>query len=327
MKSFQLSKKEELNDFITNQKHSQFLQSWEWGEFQENNGKKVIKIGFKDNEDLIFAILLIKNSLPVGLSYLYSPRIGIKYLSDKQLNFVFEEIKSLAKQEKAVFFRFEPRSELRVTSYELRAKRTIDIQPRKTLILDLNKEEEEIFNSMHQKTRYNIRLSHKKGVKVRDAGLEEFDAWWQIMDETKERDQFRLHSKKYYKKMISISFIKLVVAEYQGKIIAGNILSFFGDTCTYVHGASSNEFRNVMAPFALQWQTIQVAKKQGLKYYDFYGIDEEKWPGVTRFKKGFLPASRQDNGGEINYPGTFDMVFDNNKYLIYKLLRKIRRLF
>lgn len=326
MKSFQLSKKEELNDFVVKQKHSQFLQSWEWGEFQEQVGKKVIRLGFTEGDKLFFAILLIKNSLPGGLSYLYSPRIKVKNLKDKQLEFVFNEIKNTAKQEKAVFFRFDSRSKLRVASYELRVKRTIDVQPRKTLILDLTRPEEELLKNMHQKTRYNIRLAKRKGVTVRSAEPEDFDVWWQIMDETKERDQFRLHGKAYYEKMLLIPFIKLIVAEYKGQIIAGNIMSFFGDISTYVHGGSSNEFRNVMAPFALQWHAIKEAKKQDLKYYDFFGIDEKKWPGVTRFKKGFLPAGRQDGGNEIGYPGTFDMVFCKNKYLIYKLLRKIRRL-
>jgi len=331
MKSFQLRKKEEVNDFITNQKHSQFLQSWEWGEFYEKSGSEIFRLGVEDDGKLVMVATLIKKSLPMGKSYFYCPRGPIVNFEFRISNFesifnlLISELTNQAENKDFIFLRLDPLFKIQNSKFKIH--RTIDVQPRKTLILDLNKEEEEILNSMHQKTRYNIRLSHKKGVKVRDAGLEDFENWWKIMDETKERDQFRLHSNKYYKKMISIPFIKLVVAEYQDKIIAGNILSFFGDTCTYVHGASSNEFRNVMAPFALQWQTIQAAKKQGLKYYDFYGIDEEKWPGVTRFKKGFLPASRQDNRGEINYPGTFDMVFNNSKYIIYKLLRKIRRLF
>ena len=323
MKSFQLTKKEELNDFIATQKQSQFLQSWEWAEFQKITGEKVIRLGFTEGEKMFFAITLIKNNLPGGLSYLYSPRIGIKDLKDEQLEFVFNEIKKIAKQENIIFLRLDPlfkiQNSLRFGGQaKFKIQKTIDVQPSKTLILDLTRPEEELLKNMHQKTRYNIRLSERKGVAVRSAGPDDFKVWWQIMDATKERDQFRLHGKKYYEKMLSIPFIKLIVAEYKGKIIAGNIMSFFGDTSTYVHGGSSNANRQVMAPFALQWHAIKEAKKQGLKYYDFNGIDEKKWPGVTRFKKGF-------SGNEIAYPGTFDMVFDNSKYLIYKMLRRIRR--
>jgi lipid II:glycine glycyltransferase (peptidoglycan interpeptide bridge formation enzyme) len=112
--------------------------------------------------------------------------------------------------------------------------------------------------------------------------------------------------------------IKLFLAKHDGKVIAGNIVAFFGDTVTYMHGASSNEFRNLMAPYALQWHCIKLAKQSGYKYYDFYGISDDKWPGVTRFKRGF-------GGKELEYPGTWDAVFDGVKYKIYGLLRKIRR--
>ena len=113
--------------------------------------------------------------------------------------------------------------------------------------------------------------------------------------------------------------LRLIGAFYKEKLIAVNIVSFFGDMATYVHGASSSENRNLMAPYALQWETIKIAKTQGHKYYDFYGIDENKWPGVTRFKKGF-------SGEEANYPGTFDSAFNSIQYSIYKILRKLRRM-
>lgn len=102
--------------------------------------------------------------------------------------------------------------------------------------------------------------------------------------------------------------------------MSAGIWSFYGDTATYLYGASSDENRSVMAPFLLQWRLIQEAKKEGFRYYDFFGISDKKWPGVTRFKKGF--------GGEtVSYPGTFDVIFDKANYGFYQILRKARRLF
>jgi len=324
MKSFQLSKKEELNDFIIRQKHSQFLQSWEWGEFYEKSGSEIFRLGVEDDGKLIMVATLIKKSLPMGKSYFYCPRgptVNFEFrISNFEsiFNVLISELTNQAVNKDFIFLRLDPLFKIQNSKFKIH--RTIDVQPSKTLILDLNRKEEEILNFMHQKTRYNIRLAARKGVIVRNAGLEDFESWWKIMDETKERDQFRLHDKAYYKKMLTVPFIKLFVAEYQGKIIAGNIMSFFGNMAVYIHGGSGNKYRNVMAPFALQWHATQEAKKQGLKYYDFNGIDDKKWPGVTRFKKGF-------GGNKMSYPGTFDMVFDNNRYLIYKMLRKIRRIF
>ena len=147
------------------------------------------------------------------------------------------------------------------------------------------------------------------------------------MQTTSKRNKFRLHPKNYYKQMLSADDeenndlkIKLFLAKYNNKIIAVDIVCFFGNTATYLHGASLNEFRKVMAPNLLQWHVIKLAKAQGYKYYDFYGIDEQKWPGVTKFKKGF-------GGEEIVYPGTYDLVYNKFLYSIYKLLRKTKRFF
>ncbi|OGF26412.1 hypothetical protein A2331_05760 [Candidatus Falkowbacteria bacterium RIFOXYB2_FULL_34_18] len=319
--------REQLNSFVGAQKHSQFLQSWEWGEFQESWGNKVVRLGFEDQKKLVMALTLIKVSLPFLKSYLFAPRIGIKYLTEDQLKFIFDSIEGIAQKEKAIFFRFEPRTKFSISNFthqttmgQFLIYKTIDIQPPKTIILNLEKEEEELLRAMHQKTRYNIGLAQRKGIFIREGNPEnDFEEFWRIMEQTKDRDMFRSHSKGYYRKMLLLDNIKLFVAEFEGRVISANIISFFGNMATYIHGASSNEHRNIMAPYLLQWHVIKLAKEKGYKYYDFHGIDAQKWPGVTRFKKGF-------GGDEINYQGTFDLVFDKCWYILYKLVRKMRRM-
>ena len=243
-----------------------------------------------------------------------------------------------------------------------------EIQPKNTLILDLTKSEEELLKKMKQKTRYNIRLAEKKGVRIRNYELritnheyfrKKFEKFWELVKETSRRDKFAPHDKNYYWKMLknlsgekdgirngiprhwmsekaSKNFnlqAKLYLAEYKNRIITANIVLSFGDFCVYLHGASSNKYRNVMAPYLLQWRQILDAKKTGCKSYDFWGIDSLKsqipnpksqinskfndWSGITRFKKGF-------GGQERNYIGTYDLVFDWKKYYAYKFFRKIK---
>lgn len=329
MKLIEIKDKEKYNDFVFSQKHNQFLQSWEWGDLQKEAGNNIERIGVEEGGSLVLGFTLVEKSLPLGMKYWYAPRINYQS-SIINLQLLFDELRKKARNDKVIFLRFDPIEKLSIVNSQLSIVETIDVQPKKTLILDISKSEEDILRGMHQKTRYNIRLSKKKGVEIKIVEAQDlapfekdFDEWWNIMEETCKRDGFRLHAKDYYLKQLQIKNeklkIRLVVARYQGKIIAGNIISFFGDMATYVHGASSNEYRNVMAPYALQWHTIQEAKKYGCKYYDFYGIDEKKWPGFTRFKKGF-------GGEEVNYPGTFDLIFSKIWYNVYKLIRKLRRM-
>jgi len=342
MEVVEIKDKNQLDDFLAKQKHSQFLQAWLWGDFQEKVAGKVFRLGVEEEGKLMAAAAVVKKILPMGKNYFYCPRgpvIGCR-MSDvgcrMSAESLFYEIKELARKEGAMFLRFEPEVELKLENWQI--EKTLDVQPSKTLILDLNKSEDELLAGMHQKTRYNIRLAEKKGVRLEEAGIESFDKFWELMGQTSDRDDFRLHGIDYYKEMIKLDhrqggasgtggtggtgkdFIKLFFAKYKGKAIAAGIFSFFGNTATYMHGASSDENRNLMAPYSLQWEAIKLAKAKGYKYYDFFGIDEKKWPGITRFKKGF-------GGKEKKYPGTFDLAFDPGWYSVYKMVRKVRRTF
>jgi peptidoglycan pentaglycine glycine transferase (the first glycine) len=344
MELLEITDKNKYNEFVAAQAHAEFLQSWEWGEFQEKVEGKIMRLGVEENGELIAAATLIKKSLPLGMNYFYCPRgpivnYKLQITNYKLFNFIFSEIQKIAAKENVIFLRFEPSIELPAASYQLPIKKTIDIQVSKTIILDLSLSEDDLLKNMHQKTRYNIRLAEKKGVKIREAGIEEFDKFWALMSATVNRDGFRLHAKEYYQKMLAgdSNFIKLFLGfaprspdegegEAEGKILCGGIFSFFGDTAVYLHGASSDENRELMAPHLLQWELIKKAKSLGCKYYDFSGIDEKKYPGVTRFKRGFLPTGQAGGGEEVNYPGTFDVIFNRIKYSLYQILRKLRRL-
>ncbi|MDP2736163.1 MAG: peptidoglycan bridge formation glycyltransferase FemA/FemB family protein [bacterium] len=326
MQIIKIIDKKQLNDFVGHQKHAQFLQSFEWGEFQKEVSGIIWRIGaVEDDGRLIASAKLVKKQLPMGRSYFYcgrGPVIGDKKQTTVIMNELFSTIKELAIEESVMFLRFEPVYEFQTASFNFPISKTIDVQPNKTLILDLTKSENEILQGMHQKTRYNIRLAEKKGVKIVEAGAERFEEFWQLLVTTGDRDEFNPHGRSYYQAMLKTdsSFVKLLFAEYRGKPLAGNLVVFFGDTATYIHGGSSNENREAMAPYAMQWQTIKLAKQAGYKYYDWHGIDEIKWPGVTRFKMGF-------GGQTVQYPGTFDLVYDDAWYNIYKMVRKVRRTF
>lgn len=276
-----------------------FLQSKEWAGFQKSLGRKIWQI---DN------ILFIKHNLPLNKNYLYSPRCEGKFLSESFL----EKVKEIAKKENSIFFRIEPIEDIYLKNFE----KSTNLQPQRTLILDLKKSEKEILNQMHQKTRYNIRLAEKKGVVIKKGDKKDIEKFLPLLEDTAKRGGFHSHIKEYYKKMLEIPGIEIFLAEFKDKIIAANIVIFFDKITTYLHGASDYNYRNLMAPHLLQWEQIKEAKKRGCVEYDFWGIDEEKWPGVTRFKKGF-------GGKEISYLGAFDLVFNSLWYKIYKIARKI----
>ncbi len=316
---------QELDNFVSGQKYAQFLQSSVWNKFQESMGNKVWQIGYIEKDEILAAASIIQKKIFLNYSCLYIARgpIIIDKTQDKNkyLKLILKVLRDLSIQTKKtgeVFFRFEP-----IFNFNLENISGVkDFQPSRTLLLDLEKSEDELLADMHQKTRYNIRLAEKKGVIVKkiNNNKKAIDVFWKLIEKTSQRDGFTPHSKKYYAQMLELENFNLWTAEYQNNILVANIVVNFGDTITYLHGASSNKDRNVMAPHLLQWEQIKWAKERGFKIYDFWGIAKEdsqndKWLGFTRFKKGF-------GGQEKRLPGTFDLVYNQKIYRVYNFFKK-----
>lgn len=298
-----------------------FLQTKYWAEFQQSLGRKIFWI---DNH------LIIKFDLPIGKSYLYSPRIKINLKNLKNFKKLISKIQKISQKENAIFFRFDPDerwSEQQTQNFKkyLNLSTCRPVQPQDTLVLDLSQSEKKLSANMKPKTRYNIRLAEKHSIKVRESNnLADVDIFWTLAQETAKRDRFSYHPKIYYRKMLENLRGKeleaqLLIAEHQGEPAAAIIVLFHKESAIYLHGASSYRHRALMAPYLLQWTAIKIAKKRKCKFYDFWGIapegDESRhWAGITRFKKGF-------GGIELHYPGCFELPIQKGWYRIYRYLK------
>jgi peptidoglycan pentaglycine glycine transferase (the first glycine) len=288
------------------------LQSFEWGMFQESLGYKIFRFSGDD-----FANLAVQLPLPLNKKYLYSTRGP---LGNSQA--ALDDLAQLGKDPVLVFARIEPQVPLKDLP-----KAVKDIQPTNNWMLNLEKTEEELLIGMKPKTRYNINLADRKGVKVREGTKDDLLVVWQLLLETAARNGFRLHPQNYYWQMhetLAQHNLKILVAEYNHKPVAGMLLTIFGDTATYLHGGSSNEYKQVMAPYLLHWQAIKLCKNLHLKTYDFGGIapsgaNDHAWAGISRFKKSF-------GGFEVIYPGAYDLVLSPVWYNVYKNARALRRI-
>jgi len=324
----------EINFFNDNDKswnkflienNGNFLQSFEWGKFQRDFSKKIFRIEIKEKQKILLRAQVIQKKISFK-TYLYIPYGPVfnKNVSSEQKHKIFDffliKIQNLLQKEKPVFLRIEPLNNLPSQSKFHFQKLLKRIQPQKTLILDLEKTKDEIFNDFNKKTRYNIRLAQKKEVKIKI--LSDYsDAFYRLMEKTKKRQGFRSHSEIYYKKILRIDSkdfkTNLFLAEYKNNIITASIIFFFGKRAVSLHMASDYNYRALKAPDFLHWKKILFAKEKGYKEYDFWGIDEKKWPGITYFKKGF-------GGKEIEYGQAQDIIFQNYSYKIYSILRKLK---
>lgn len=209
-----------------------------------------------------------------------------------------------------------------------------DVQPPDTVLVDLRPGEDGILAAMKAKWRYNVRLAEKKGVVVESAGLEAVPEFYELYRATSRRDKIALHPEAYYARLFALAAerraagipgtpdLRLWIARHEGRALAAIVTLFRGEEAVYLYGASSDEKRNLMPAYALQWAAMRAAKASGCSRYDLFGIppsDDPAHPmsGLYKFKTGF--------GGEIAHrAGSWDFPLDRLAYAGFRAAEKAR---
>jgi lipid II:glycine glycyltransferase (peptidoglycan interpeptide bridge formation enzyme) len=141
-----------------------------------------------------------------------------------------------------------------------------------------------------------VRTAEKKDVTIREGTVADLETLYNLYQITGGRDEFLIRPLEYYKQawqtFMEAGLAPALIAEFEGQPIAHVILFHFGSKCWYFYGASSNDERQRMPNYALQWEAIRWAKAQGYATYDMWGApdvfdeSDSMW-GVYEFKRGF----------------------------------------
>jgi lipid II:glycine glycyltransferase (peptidoglycan interpeptide bridge formation enzyme) len=303
------------------------LQSWAWGEFRRLQGHRVYRLGLFENNKFTQVFQVTFHRVPKTL-------FSIGYLPKSPLPnvVVIEELRKLGRQEKAIFIKIEPNVEKTGSGGvgELKKLGLVAGKPlftKFTSIIDLSASEDELFQRLKPKTRYNIRLAQKHGVAIKEDNSDEaFENYLQLLLETTRRQGFYAHDEDYHRLQWQIlkptGIPHLLTANFQGKTLAAFLLFVFNNTLYYPYGASTREHRELMAPTLLMWEAIRFGKSQGCQQFDLWGDLEPNPPpnhpyfGFHRFKEGFSPRL-------VEFIGSYDLVIQP---LFYQLFQKIDRL-
>ena len=334
---------EKYNAFIQKNEKSHFMQSPLWAKVKDNWKNEVI-VSEDENGNIRGTLSVLIRKVPLFPStMMYAPRGPVCDVHDRQvIAELVEGAKQIAKKNRSYVLKIDPDVEAEDQQFAAiardlgfrmknKSKNFEGIQPRFVFRLDIKgKTPDEVMAGFHSKTRYNIRLAQRKGVVSRIGTREDLKAFHDIMVVTGTRDEFVVRSLDYFQKMydaLGPEHVRLYMAEYQGKPVAGTLAILYGNKVWYLYGASANEARNVMPNYLLQWNMIQWAMENHCDIYDFRGVSgdlDESNPlyGLYRFKKGF-------NGKFTEFIGEMDYVFSPIMYFLvehgekwYRELRK-----
>jgi lipid II:glycine glycyltransferase (peptidoglycan interpeptide bridge formation enzyme) len=316
------------------------LQSWQWGELKSKYGWKPSRILWNDDSQTpIAAAQLLFRTTTGNLTIAYCPRGPILNWEDPVLySQVLSDLADHASRHGAIFVKMDPEITIDNGPELLdqdKTKRLLEswlhlgwresqeqIQFRNTFILNLDPDEETLLANMKQKTRYNLRLSARRGVAIRRGGLEDLDLLYQMYAETSIRDGFVIRDPAYYREawgsFIQDGVAQPLIAEVENEPVAAIILYRFGKTAYYLYGMSRAFQRDKMPNHLLQWEAIRWAKEAGCLVYDFWGAPDHVDPGdpmygVYRFKEGFGAQFEQT-------VGAWDFPIKSLQYRLYKNL-------
>ncbi len=336
----EIKNKETWESFLSECENKSFLNSWNWGEFQQRQGNKIWRLGVYSKE-LVALALAIKIEAKRG-TFLFLPH-GPNTKEEGLREDVFDTLIPYLKRLQTGFIRIAPIWERSQRNRDLFKERgfkraPIHIHPEVTWELDITPSEEDLTKGMRKTTRYLIRKGGRdKDINIiKSKDINDLNRFNEVYEETARRHNFVPFSLDYLKNQFN-SFIQddqvlILLGEYKGKIVSSAVLVYWQDAGFYHHGASLSEYRKIPVSYLVQWEAIKEAKLRGCQRYNFWGIapdikkkedlvrSSHPWAGITLFKMGF--------GGRIEeYVKTQDLPLSFSYYLtrLFETARKKKR--
>ncbi len=312
------------------------LQTSRWGALKRTFGWQDVLVAMVQNGKVRAGALVLFRRLPLGMGTIaYVPRgPAVNWEDNQTVEALIGALDGAARRRRAVLLKIEPDErdtpQMREHLARLGFRESMQsVQPPRTVLIDVAGSEEDILARMNQGTRRKIRIALRKGVVVRQGDAQALETFSALIQATGARHEFGVHSPAYYRRAFEL-FVPdraaLLMAAHEGRDLAGLFVFALGKTAWYFYGASSDEGRDLMPTYLLQWEAMQWARARGCTTYDLWGIPDEDtatleaqfqtrsdglW-GVYGFKRGF--------GGEVvRSVGAWDRVYRPLMYQLYEI--------
>ncbi|MBV9864802.1 MAG: peptidoglycan bridge formation glycyltransferase FemA/FemB family protein [Abitibacteriaceae bacterium] len=280
------------NQFVADSPYGDVLQCLEWGEVKRPEWYPV-PISIESGGQLNATALVLRRDIPsTRRTYFYVSRGPILDWSKPDIaTALIERLKAEAEPHRAAFIKIDPAVPVGTPGTEETIRRLGFVpspdaqnsfggtQPRYVMKLDISASEDKVMAGFHQKWRYNTRLAERKGVTVKsDCSRDDLKIFHDLYKVTAQRDGFVGYPLSYFQKLwdalVTKDMARLFITYYQGQPLSAAISFVLPPQCWYVFGASSNEHRNVMPNYLMQWAMMQWAKERGCTTYDFRGVHD-----------------------------------------------------
>ena len=325
------------DSFVAASPDGHLFQTSRWGALKARFGWGVERVALTDGDSIVAGAQVFYRSFLFGLTLAYVPKGPIvDWREEKVVRSLLIAMRQATHRRRAFCLKLEPDllddPALAAKLVHLGLRPTSQtIHPRSTIIIDLNREEDEILARMKPRSRYNIRLAARKGVIIRDGTASELSIFQRLLQETARRKNFAIHSDEFYHEAYNLfvpsGHARFLLATYQDNVLAGIMVFALGSKAWHMFGASCSTHRNLKPNHLLQWEAIRWARTQGCSTYDHFGIPDEVGQNPERYIKS--PPKRYDGmwgvysfkqsfgGCIVRYLGAYDDIYFRPTYWLY----------
>lgn len=333
VKALQITDKSVWEKSMASFEEGNFLHSFNWGQFHQNLGKQVERVGFY-KESRVVGLMLSVVEKAKRATYLTIPGGPLLNWQDRAVVAAFKKVAlEIAQKNNCSFIRVRPQlkadEKTNLIFFKLGFKNApIHLHAELTSQIDLGKEETKILAQMRKSTRGEIRKATTLGIKITASkDPTQILAFYRLQQETAKRQGFVGFSQKFleeqFKVFASDNQALLYTATFKKILLAQAMIIFYGHEADYHYGASSLEGREFPGAHLIQWEAIKEAKIRGMRCYNLWGVAPEgllhhRFYGVSVFKRGF-------GGDDVEYVHAQDLIINPTLYSINWLIEQVRK--
>lgn len=314
------------------------LQSYQWGEFKAAFGWQPRRVLVEEGGRPVAGAQMLLRRLPLG-TVAYVPRGPLFDFDDERVSsHLLGALHEQAREGGAFFLKIEPglpdsaRLAARLSQKGFRPGEAV--QPRSTLVVDLTAEPDVMLARLSARTRYNVRLAERKGLRCLPGGASELAEFYRLLEETAKRGHFFIHPPEYYHQLWArfapSGNAHLMLVRYEREVLAALMFFTCGRKAYQLYSGSSTAHRRLKPNELLEWGAMLRARELGCTSYDLWGVPDEPeraekpddeaarrkkaqgstMHGVYQFKRGF--------GGSLSRViGAYDYAYNPARYWLW----------
>jgi lipid II:glycine glycyltransferase (peptidoglycan interpeptide bridge formation enzyme) len=206
----------------------------------------------------------------------------------------------------------------------IRANR--DPGSKSTVVINLDRSEDELLASFNQSARRNIRKAQAGGVVVAPAEPTEANlaTMYELMAATEARARYGLRPKAYFfdywRAQAAAGQAQLLFASVDGEVLAGIFVTYLGKRAWYKDGGSFDKRRDLSATYVMQWEVMRWLMARGITSYDLVGVPNRDQVGQGDARDGLYEFKSKFNPEITEFMGAYDLV---GNPAAYKLWRRV----